>query len=278
MAGERASNHWWAIFGSIAILALGITILVFGCSVLKSSSNPWISLMMNGSVQFAGGIVAVVAGVEMILWSCGGVEEKNNNVAYRTMGLFIILLLAVATLSLSILMMQDSKHSGSLEKAPNRGYVEYRFDSFSSRLRGRVSDVHRWNGIVACLGIADGPCADLKSTPFHFSSAKKLYAANLSPLQSGCCIPPRSCNFTFVSPTKWTPAINQTTALGSDCARWNNDKHKLCLDCDSCKAVLLLGFADKFKKPSTALVVSSAIAVTVLFLILIGVCVALVVS
>ncbi|CAH9108073.1 unnamed protein product [Cuscuta europaea] len=267
MARERPSNNCCVFSGSIATLALGITILVYGCSILKSS-NPCISFMMIGSVQLAGGVVAVVTGVHMILGSCGGLGKKIHG-SYCA-ALFINLLLAVATLCLSILMMQDStEYSGSLEKVPNRGYVEYRFQSFSSRLRGRVSDVHRWNGIAACLGIGDGPCADLKSASFNFSTAQELYAASLSPVQSGCCIPPQSCNFTFVSPTNWKPTINRTAALDADCARWNHDQYKFCLDCDSCKAGVLLGFADKFKKPSTALVVSSAIVVTVILLLFI---------
>ncbi|CAH9144304.1 unnamed protein product [Cuscuta epithymum] len=64
-------------------------------------------------------------------------------------------------------------------------------------------------------------------------------------LCAGCCIPLQSCNFTFVSLTYWTASNNQTAALDAECARWNNDQSKLCLDCNSCKAGVLVGIRNK---------------------------------
>ncbi|CAH9115013.1 unnamed protein product [Cuscuta epithymum] len=69
---------------------------------------------------------------------------------------------------------------------------------------------------------------------YTYDSLQQLSVAPLTPLESGCCLPPQSCS--FVSPTNWTS--NQTSSsLGDDCSRWNNGQ--LCFNCDSCKAALL---------------------------------------
>ncbi|KAH9296877.1 hypothetical protein KI387_028559 [Taxus chinensis] len=47
--------------------------------------------------------------------------------------------------------------------------------------------------------------------------AEDFYRKNLSPIQSGCCKPPTSCDFVYVSATNWTSiAINSTD---TDCSK-----------------------------------------------------------
>ncbi|CAM8954989.1 unnamed protein product [Rhodiola kirilowii] len=60
-------------------------------------------------------------------------------------------------------------------------------------------------------------------TPYDYSER------NLSPIQSGCCKPPTSCNY--------DPA--NTIPQDPDCYKWNNAQNILCYDCDSCKAGVL---------------------------------------
>ncbi|CAH9086419.1 unnamed protein product [Cuscuta europaea] len=234
---RRETKKNIAIGMSIATIFLAIPIIVVGAWAMTSTSCVKNKDDLLEWVVFCG-IAMLVSGI-IGCWGAGCDETKCN--AGYTMVMCICLVLMFP---LIIILSVRSRYSGTTEKAPGRGYVEYRFHSFDSWLRGRVSNEIKWDGITTCMGISDGPCGDLKRTS-SFSSSQQLYATNLTPLQAGCCIPLQSCNFTFVSPTSWTATNNQTPALDVDCARWNNDQSKLCLDCNSCRAGVLIGIRNK---------------------------------
>ncbi|CAH9144288.1 unnamed protein product [Cuscuta epithymum] len=122
----------------------------------------------------------IAIGVLMLL--CGflscvafGCDTDECKATYMVVMGILLLLMFAFVISLAVY----STYSGSAEKAPGRGYAEYRFRSFSSWLRGKVSDKNGWTGIATCLGLSEGPCGDLKRT--SFSSSEQLYAANLTP-------------------------------------------------------------------------------------------------
>uniref|UniRef100_A0A7C9AH58 Uncharacterized protein n=1 Tax=Opuntia streptacantha TaxID=393608 RepID=A0A7C9AH58_OPUST len=62
-------------------------------------------------------------------------------------------------------------------------------------------------------------------------------------LQSGCCKPPQSCNWSYKSLTGW---IKNSIANVSnpDCNEWNNDPESLCYGCQSCKAAVVQDVKD----------------------------------
>ncbi|GJN07306.1 hypothetical protein PR202_ga25126 [Eleusine coracana subsp. coracana] len=85
-------------------------------------------------------------------------------------------------------------------------------------------------------------------------SKRYPYDASLSPIESGCCKPPLSCEFTYVNQTTWTPKVPGalamvTTSVDDDCGRWSNDQQKLCFQCDSCKAGVLADIQRVWSKP-----------------------------
>jgi hypothetical protein len=53
-------------------------------------------------------------------------------------------------------------------------------------------------------------------------------------VQSGCCKPPSSCNFLYVSGPNWTKV--PTNSSDPDCNTWVDDGTQLCYNCQSCKA------------------------------------------
>lgn len=60
-------------------------------------------------------------------------------------------------------------------------------------------------------------------------------------MQSGCCEPPKDCNFNRTSSEVWVKPENGTTMTYSniECNKWDNEPNTLCFDCESCKAGFL---------------------------------------
>ncbi|CAH9084426.1 unnamed protein product [Cuscuta epithymum] len=254
---EKETKRRIGIWICVVTMILAIPIIVVGSWMISSNScvksiksykTPGFSRPQTSLV----GWVVIIGALMLVsgFWCCltFWLDKDRYGITYRiVMGILLLIMFGFV-----IALAAYSNYSGSAKKAPGRGYAEYRFGSFSSWLREKVSDENGWTEISTCLGISDGPCADLRRA--SFSSSQQLYAANLTPLQSGCCIPPQSCNFTFVSPswdswpTSWVGINNQTSALDADCAIFNNDINKLCLDCQSCKAGVLVDIRKKLKK------------------------------
>ncbi|KAL0322355.1 UNVERIFIED_CONTAM: Tetraspanin-6 [Sesamum calycinum] len=86
--------------------------------------------------------------------------------------------------------------------------------------------VHRyggWRGGGCAWEDVQGACSKVVLwTPFDYLTK------DMTPIQSGCCKPPTSCNYAAA-----------TLAQEADCYRWNNAPPVLCYDCDSCKAGVL---------------------------------------
>ncbi|CAJ1931142.1 unnamed protein product [Sphenostylis stenocarpa] len=106
-------------------------------------------------------------------------------------------------------------------------------DDFSLYLRRRVTRSSIWDHVRSCISQSD-MCADLNRS---YRTAQDFRAAFLTPMQSGCCMPPTQCRYTFVSPTNWISPIDM--AADMDCVQWNNNQTQLCYNCDSCKIGLL---------------------------------------
>jgi hypothetical protein len=63
-------------------------------------------------------------------------------------------------------------------------------------------------------------------------------------VQSGCCKPPTSCQFTYESGTNWTKT--PTSSVDPDCSTWSNEA--LCYNCQSCKAGVVATFKRDWKR------------------------------
>uniref|UniRef100_A0A804NX52 Tetraspanin-2 n=1 Tax=Zea mays TaxID=4577 RepID=A0A804NX52_MAIZE len=66
---------------------------------------------------------------------------------------------------------------------------------------------------------------------------------------SGCCKPPTVCGYAYASPTAWT-----SPAADADCVAWSNDPDLLCYACASCKAGVLGGLHEQWRRATIALI------------------------
>ncbi|KAL5206512.1 hypothetical protein ABZP36_034721 [Zizania latifolia] len=121
-------------------------------------------------------------------------------------------------------------NKGAGEAVSGRGYKEYKLEDYSNWLQKRVDNNKNWNKIRICLQDSKA-CKKLQEKTW---TQDQFFRADLSPLESGCCKPPTSCNYTYVGGTNWTTVA--TTSPDPDCKAWINDGTALCYGCQSCKA------------------------------------------
>ncbi|KAG2579104.1 tetraspanin-8-like [Panicum virgatum] len=112
----------------------------------------------------------------------------------------------------------------------------------SAWLRRHVEGSRSWSRVRSCLADA-GVCKRLekeggKGKEEEAAALARLAGRGVSPVESGCCRPPASCNFTYAGSGEWTRPVGRGPAppADPDCARWDNDGDKLCYGCQSCKA------------------------------------------
>uniref|UniRef100_A0A0V0H305 Putative tetraspanin-2-like n=1 Tax=Solanum chacoense TaxID=4108 RepID=A0A0V0H305_SOLCH len=173
------------------------------------------------------------------------------------MALLIVLLLVLLVLAFVV-----TGPTGDY-MVPGRAYRDYRLEGFSYWLRDHIVGPDNWGNIRACL--ADSAiCSKLNN---QYVTAEQFFAADLSPIQSGCCKPPTICGYQYMNPTLW---INPTNGVVDvDCSIWNNDPNQLCYNCDSCKGGLLGNLRKEWKKSNLILIITLVILISVY---LIGCC------
>eukprot|EP00262_Sarcandra_glabra_P008023 TRINITY_DN21192_c0_g1_i1.p1 TRINITY_DN21192_c0_g1~~TRINITY_DN21192_c0_g1_i1.p1 ORF type:complete len:276 (+),score=18.65 TRINITY_DN21192_c0_g1_i1:88-915(+) len=137
-------------------------------------------------------------------------------------------------------------NKGAGEVVSGRGYKDYRLGDYSNWLQKRVNSNKNWNKIRSCL--QDGKVCKSLEEGVDVPQAE-FYKKNLSPIQSGCCKPPSSCNFVYRNATAWdAPAGFNATSADTDCTTWNNEPNTLCYNCQSCKAGVLDNLKRDWKK------------------------------
>uniref|UniRef100_A0A0E0AVZ6 Tetraspanin n=1 Tax=Oryza glumipatula TaxID=40148 RepID=A0A0E0AVZ6_9ORYZ len=135
---------------------------------------------------------------------------------------------------------------GAGEAVSGRGYREYRLGDYSTWLRRHVGSSKNWDKIRSCLAGAD-VCRSLQDRNETWA---QFVADDLSPVQSGCCKPPTSCNFTLSS-------------ADPDCDEWSNDADEICYGCRSCKAGVVAALKRDWKRVAIVNVVFLAFIVVV---------------
>ena len=159
---------------------------------------------------------------------------------------------------------------GNGQVVMNRRFLEYQLSDYNGWLKNRVVDPQYWTKISACLR-DNHACSGMRRVVRNpntgmptLETADMFYARDLSPIQSGCCKPPSSCGFTYVSETDWTvnPGV-PTVVTDVDCTRWSNDPQTLCFECDSCKAGVLARIKWSWRKVAVLNIVVLIILVIV---------------
>jgi len=135
--------------------------------------------------------------------------------------LFFMLLLIGALMGLTVFGFVVTGGGGG-DVVAGRVYKEYRLEKYSGWLRKRAAEGRNWEAIRSCV-VGSKTCDKIAYwTPYDYLQR------DMSPIQSGCCKPPTSCDY-------GAPMLAQDP----DCYRWNNAPTLLCYECDSCKAGML---------------------------------------
>ncbi|VFQ78827.1 unnamed protein product [Cuscuta campestris] len=167
--------------------------------------------------------------------------------------LFVMLFLIAALMGVTIFGFAVTSRGGGVA-VPGKVYQEYRLPNYSGWLRKRfVTGARDWAPVRSCV-LGSNACAPVLSwTPADYQ------ANDMSPLQSGCCKPPTSCDYAAAMETQ-----------EEDCKRWNsNDAAVLCYDCDSCKAAVLEDMRREWQKIS---MVNIAMVVVLIVVYSVGCC------
>ncbi|KAL6843223.1 hypothetical protein ACP4OV_026936 [Aristida adscensionis] len=140
---------------------------------------------------------------------------------------------------------------------------EHRLGGYSTWLRRHVEDGENWGRIRRCLAGA-GVCKRLRDGG-GFTPAQLLSGDRMSPVVSGCCRPPASCNFTYAGGgTAWSSKTASTRPSSEpDCKAWSNDAGALCYGCRSCKAGVAEALRRDWKRAAIVNVVFLAFIVVV---------------
>ncbi|KAG5563812.1 hypothetical protein RHGRI_000118 [Rhododendron griersonianum] len=233
----RFSNNLVGLLNFITFL-LSIPILGAGIWLSRQSSTecekflqgPAIALGLFLMVVSLAGLVGACCRVSWLLWFY-----------LLVMFLLIVLLFCFTIFAFAV------TNKGAGEVVSGKGYKQYRLGDYSNWLQKRVSSTKNWNKIRSCL--IDGKvCKSLVDDGVSNNiTAEQFSQEKLSPIQSGCCIPPDDCSFTYISPTNWTTQSN-SSFTDTDCSQWNNNASVLCFNCGSCKGGVLDNIKHDWKK------------------------------
>ncbi|GLJ14766.1 hypothetical protein SUGI_0239480 [Cryptomeria japonica] len=156
-------------------------------------------------------------------------------------------------------------NKGAGRTVSGRGYKEYRLGDYSNWLQKRVTKTSNWNKIKSCIKDAK-VCKKLADETIG-DDAQKFYEKKLSPIESGCCKPPSSCNFVYVNATAWTPST--TSSADTECTKWSNVQNQLCYNCNSCKAGVVANLKNNWRKISF---ISFAVLIALIVVYSVGCC------
>ncbi|CAO2202027.1 unnamed protein product [Urochloa humidicola] len=234
MAIRMSNNVIGAL--NLATLLLSIPILVLGIWLRSRPDGTGCDHFLSTPALALGAALAAVS-LAGLLGAC-----------FRATWLLWLYLLATLALALALLCFtafafavtaSTTKHGA----AAGSGTGNAAEAGYTAWLRRHVVGGRSWARIQTCLADA-GVCKRLEDHDDDDDKKKpatpaRLAGGGLSPVESGCCRPPASCNFTHAGGTEWTkkPAAAASARAGDpDCGKWDSDDDKLCYGCESCRA------------------------------------------
>ncbi|KAA8523235.1 hypothetical protein F0562_009658 [Nyssa sinensis] len=241
------SNNITSVLNFIALLC-SIPIIASGIWLASKPDNECIH-WIRWPVVFIGILILLVSLTGFV----GAYWNKQGLLAFYLCCMAILIILLLILLVLAFIV---TRPNGSYD-VPGRAFKEYRLAGFSSWLRDHITNSDNWGKIRACLAESN-VCSKLSQ---GYISADQLFAAHISPLQSGCCKPPTVCGYQYVNPIMWINPVNPIA--DADCSIWNNDPNQLCYNCDSCKAGLLGNLRKEWRRTNVILIVAVVVLIWV---------------
>ncbi|XP_050236454.1 tetraspanin-11-like [Mercurialis annua] len=216
---------------NLIFLIFGITGLSSGLYIHVHGLNHCQRLMQNP---------LLIMGVFFIVLSLIGLLGsfcKDNSLLMIYLALIFFLIVGLMAFTLFAFLVTH-KYSGSSSVRPGLGFKEYRLQQFSKWLQIHVVNKYHWDRIKSCM--VDAQVCKKFSLQTVNQNQADFQKMKLTPIQSGCCKPPTSCNLEYQNATFWeVPVLELPMNNDTDCTTWNNNQDLLCYDCDSCKAGFL---------------------------------------
>eukprot|EP00250_Pteridium_aquilinum_P000828 c10995_g2_i1 orf=246-1061(+) len=223
---------------NVVTAVLSIPLIAAGAWLAKQHSTDCFRFL-QGPVIALGVFILLVS-----IAGCAGASCRNKCLLwiYLVVMFLLIVLLFIFTIFAFVV---TNKTAGNI--VGNKGYKEYRLGDYSTWLQRQVNKASNWDKIESCISEANF-CSDLaKEYPeADYSTAASFSQAELSPIQSGCCIPPSVCGCTFKNATFWSPCSNTTAS--TDCTTYKTDSTTYCYNCNSCKAGVLQNITKDWRK------------------------------
>ncbi|GJR35214.1 putative tetraspanin/peripherin [Tanacetum coccineum] len=207
----RVSN---TLIGFLNLLTLLASIPIIGGGLWMAKSTATCESFLQKPLMIVGFIILLVS-------LAGFIGACFHVVWALWLYLVVMLFLIMALLAVTVFGFVVIGPGGGVE-VPGRNYREYHLQNYSPWLRKRIEKDDYWMTVRNCI-LGSKTCGKIVLwTPADYM------AQNMSPIQSGCCKPPTSCNYEAAMMTQ-----------DPDCYKWSNDPNLLCYACDSCKAGVL---------------------------------------
>ncbi|CAK9236651.1 unnamed protein product [Sphagnum troendelagicum] len=225
------SNFWSGLLNFIT-LVLSLPIIGVGIWLAKQHDTV--------CVRFLEWPVIII-GIFIFVVSLAGMLGAWCRVSFLSwLYLFVMFVLILLLLAFTIFAFVVT-NAGAGQAVSGKGFKEYHLGNYSTWLQKRVDKPSYWDKVRSCLSDAK-VCNSLDK---DYPTLTQFNAASLSPVESGCCKPPSSCGFTFITATNWQTTSSSSTA-DPDCGAWSNTN--FCFNCTSCKAGVLQDIKQDWRK------------------------------
>jgi hypothetical protein len=148
-------------------------------------------------------------------------------------------------------------NKGAGEALSGKGFKDYKLGDYNTWLQRQVDRNSTWQKIQSCLSDSK-VCNQLDD---DYPTLAQFNAANLSPIESGCCKPPTSCNYRYINATDWNTGVGGGN--DTDCKTWSNDPTVLCFNCNSCKAGVLQNIKKDWRTVGIVLISTLVVLIAV---------------
>ncbi|KAI0526864.1 tetraspanin-3 [Dendrobium catenatum] len=233
-----------------------VNFITFLASIPILGGGIWLSSRANSTecLRFLQWPIIIIGITIMVISLMGFVGACYRQTWLLQLYLVVMFIVLVALIGFIVFAfaVTDQGHG---QVIINRAFLEYQLSDYSGWLKNRVSDPKYWSKISSCLRdshVCSGMRRNVRDTAtgaIFPEPASMFYQRHLSPIESGCCKPPTSCEYNYVNETVWNPGTGMVVN-DIDCTRWSNDQQRLCYQCDSCKAGLLATLKHSWRKVS----------------------------
>ncbi|KAI5067209.1 hypothetical protein GOP47_0017737 [Adiantum capillus-veneris] len=246
---------------ALSLIITGVVNLItFLLSIPLVGAGIWLATKLNTEcVRFLEWPIIAI-GVVILLISLAGFIGACWRVPwllyiYLVVMFFIILLLLVFII-FAFVVTKDGP-------AAESGRRSYSLNDYSPWLKQQMRSSSNWAKITSCIKDAN-VCVKMND---EYKTEAAFYSADLSSVQSGCCIPPAICGYAIAGPTTWNNPSNKDAE--ADCSKWSNDLGVLCYACDACRAGVVANIKREWRNVAILCVV---VLVVLIIVYIIGCC------